>query len=145
MIVLDEIIKAFECCKDGSIESQCEDCPYVGIGNCCHEKDEDALNFLKDFKRLSEMWNDKLDKEQDNHALTWDELEQMQCKPVWVESHGDTTEYVGWAIIRYITNDIASFILTQEKDGFLSLEITVLKSYMGKEWKAYKKERYDTR
>ena len=43
----------------------------------------DALFYLQEYKGLSKMWNDKLDKEQQNKPLTWEELRQMNDKPVW--------------------------------------------------------------
>lgn len=49
---------------------------------------DDAIQYLREFKELIKMWNDKLDREQENDPLTWDELKQMEGKPVWVEYDG---------------------------------------------------------
>lgn len=46
----------------------------------------DALKFLKEFRGLLKMWNDKLDKEKENNPLTWEELRQMEGKPVFIDS-----------------------------------------------------------
>lgn len=46
----------------------------------------DALSYLKEFQGLSKMWNDKIDKEQENPPLDWEELKQMVGKPVWIDS-----------------------------------------------------------
>ena len=57
------------------------------------EKDNDALYHLKQYRSLLKMWNDKLDKEQQNKPLTWEELKQMQDKPVWW-AHGEVGEWM---------------------------------------------------
>ena len=50
MKTLDEVIKANECCDHGEPDSRCEDCPYNGLGACCHERESDALHYLKELK-----------------------------------------------------------------------------------------------
>ena len=85
MKTLDEVIKGIEHCH----EDNCMDCPYQfepkDFGCVDQANYTDALHYLKEFQGLSKMWNDKLDKEQENPPLTWDELKQMEGKPVWVE------------------------------------------------------------
>ena len=81
--------------------------------------------------------------EYDNPPLTWDELREMEGKPVWVESHGNITEYTGWAIVKRVLPDRVHFLFSEYDDeyGYEGLEMAVLKSYIGISWQAYRKER----
>lgn len=80
----------------------------------CHEYPEcfyddevtrDALNYLKEYKRVQNKIEkialgnieDTLDK-LDNKPLTWDELQKMEGKPVWIEG----THHKHWCIIKGI-------------------------------------------
>lgn len=126
MKTLDEVIKANECCDHGEPDSRCEDCPYNGIGACCAEREFDALHYLKAFQGLSKMWNDKLDKEKANPALTWSDLQQMEGKPVWVEPCKE------WMLITEIETEPHIWLLSLDGlDYDMSLH----------EWQAYRKER----
>ena len=141
MKTLDEVIKAFECCDHGELDSRCEDCPYNGIGSCCLERETDALQYLKEFQGLLKIWNDKLDKEQENPPLTWDELKEMEGKAVWIEG----THHKHWCIIKgiarkdlsemeyitlaYLNNKNRIVTYDQRKGNF---DVT---------WQAYRKER----
>ena len=122
MKTLDEVIATME---------------YEAQYNCGEQRsyDADAIHYLKEFQSLSKMWNDKLDKEQDNPPLTWDELKQMDGKPVWVEDYidepEDTTKY--WAIYRRIDK-------AQETEYALLSEYFYDKAEYGKTWQAYRKE-----
>ena len=49
MKTLDEVIKAFEwCCNDD--EDECTECPYDGEDDGCHQRNLDALHYLKAYK-----------------------------------------------------------------------------------------------
>ena len=110
-------------------------CPCVDEANeYCDliEVREDVLHHLKEYRGLLKMWNDKLDKEQENQPLTWDELKQMGGKPVWIEC-----EYYfrpQWVILTNVYDEKAMFI----GDRIVDSE---LKEEMGDVWKAYRKER----
>jgi hypothetical protein len=129
MKTLDEVIRAYELCLDKYIK--CNECPYHERG-CPDAKKVDALHYLKEFQGLSKMWNDHLDKEQANPALTWDELRTMEGKPVWVEA----LLYKQWAVIAYVGDDHIRF----EGANLYAPECRI---YMGKDngWQAYRKER----
>ena len=87
------------------------------------------------------MWNDKLDKEQKNEPLTWDELRTMEGKPVWVEYNRHLSEKAqalskGWFVIfdfrplgetemMSMTNNFVFTLFEQQRDL----------------WQAYRKER----
>lgn len=109
----------------------------------CFYDDEvtrDALQYLKDFKRISA----KIEKialgditetleKLDNPALTWEELETMEGKPIWVEYDGYTPD---WEVIEYIGD-------TKWKWGeVVETHLSILhKESQGKTWQAYRKER----
>ena len=137
MKTIDEVITANECCDHGEPDSRCEDCPYNGIGSCCAERETDALHYLKEYR---DKHDEMLKMEEalgyceiaDNRPLTWDELQKMEGKPVWVEA----LLYKQWAVIAYIGEEHIRF----EGANLYAPECRI---YMGEDngWQAYKKER----
>ena len=129
---LGKVIKAFECCDHGGMDSRCEDCPYSGIGACMSEQKTDALHYLEEYKGLSEMWNNRLDAEQENNPLTWDELKGMLGKPVWVEHK----HYSKWLIVCEVYENT----IVLDGNGYYTQYFS---DDNDKEvrWKAYRKER----
>ncbi len=91
---------------------------------------DDAVTYLTEYKGLSKMWNDKLDKEQENSSLTWDELKAMEGKPVWVEWH----DHKEWFLIDSIDKKKVVF---RAQSGF-GWHCTRRES---ETWQAYRKER----
>ena len=113
MKTLDEVIKNFEICRKARLNLiSCEGCTYaIGDNDFCIDCNEiDVLEWLKGYQKHIEL--DKLrDKyggtaqklrntsqitcpkchsefvilPEANNPLTWDELKQMELKPVWVE------------------------------------------------------------
>ena len=77
----------------------------------------------------------------DNPPLTWDELQQMEGKPVWMESHGNITEFTGWVIVRNVLEDRAYFILSHYDGEFLTYEMAFPDVTFGTTWYVYRKER----
>lgn len=55
MKTLNEVIKAFECCDHGEPDSRCEECPYNGIGACCAEREADALHYLTELQKMTDI------------------------------------------------------------------------------------------
>ena len=102
----------------------------------------DALFYLKEYQYITEQCASILaQKYQDqNNVLTWDELQQMEQKPVWLESHEDIAKFTGWSIIRKIHNDSAFFVIGDYDDDFFVEEIALTKCTMGKKWKTYRAE-----
>jgi hypothetical protein len=95
----------------------------------------DALNYLKEFQGLLNMWNDKLDKEQANQPLTWDELKTMEDKPVWIEYGSDEdTALKRWCLVQIVLDEYISLATT-------AIFFRAEKSKQGKTWQAYRKER----
>lgn len=75
-----------------------------------------------------------------NDALTWEQLKQMTGKPVWLESHGDITEFTGWVIVSNVLEDRSHFILSHYDGDFLTYEMALPDCTFGKEWNVYRKE-----
>ena len=141
MKTLDEVIKAKELCAlvdYGDDSDRCPECPYAkkdehgDLSFFCGDCEEDALHYLREYRKL-----DSLDAvafpEDDNPALTWDELKQMEGKPVWMEQcNGDTK---GWLLILRTNYDVIN-CTTKHGNSFY-----LYKSSYGKTWQAYRKER----
>lgn len=126
----DEVIKALSICGR---HPDCKRCPYENvsypteIGNTCKDiMHYDALYYMQD--RSDEC-------QEANSPLTWDELKQMEGKPVWVEETSFKQEWYNgyWLIVSQIDDE-------DEKIVFSPWEMQS-KKYMGKTWKAYRKER----
>ena len=93
----------------------------------------DALSYLKEYKELSKMWNDRLDKENSNSALTWEQLKQMEGKPVWTE---DVIHEKGeWLLIHIVKGDDVWYV-----DKWADKQMFNRDGY-GRLWQAYRKER----
>ena len=140
---LNEVIKANECCDHGELDSKCEDCPYNGIGACCAERESDAFYYLKDMKNLEEdydilynkYWRE-FNQQQANPPLTWNELKQMEGKPVWVEERSCRL----WIIARNFQRVQYRNIDTEWLRTDIR-EIYYDKADIGKTWQAYRKEK----
>ena len=145
MKTLDEVIEAEEICSQ--IDAECSICPYKATAKgWCEEKDRDALFYLKEYKK------DREDPDGDhqqlekcrallqdfyrNDPLSWDELKQMEGKPVWVEAQYPHS----WCIVREVQKYMDG---TEEivLDG-LNCKIGIgRKEKYGTGWQAYRKER----
>ena len=163
---LNEVIKANECCDHGELDSKCEDCPYNGIGACCAEREADALHYLEEYKNKQnvgtmmlalhnvnktvcddcwlsrEMVGEGFKQiykkyiEEQNPPLTWDELKQMEGKPVWVEERSCRL----WIIARNFQRVQYRNIDTEWLRTDIR-EIYYDKADIGKTWQAYRKEK----
>lgn len=115
MRTLDEVIKALEDCE---VRGGFFDWKY-GIS--------DALHYLKEYRKL-----DSLDAvafpEDDNPALSWNELKQMEGKPVWIEEKDMPST---WIIIWDVTEN---WLYPTGCDAYRHDEY-------GNSWQAYRKER----
>ena len=135
---LNEVIKKFELCNSYSYDMCNGNCPYFDDKCAC---DPDALYYLREYQEMKEhlaCLNDgeiRGDNTQivNNLPLTWDELKDMEGKPIWVEYEGFAPD---WEIIIYIGN-------TKWKWGeVIETHLSILhKENQGKTWKAYRKER----
>ena len=69
-----------------------------------------------------------------NDPLTWDELKQMEGKPVWIELLGNG-QWKGWDVIAgFDEDDFGVAMVTVHNDDYYKLDL-------GKTWQAYRKER----
>ena len=107
-----------------------------------YEDLRDALHYLKEYRKL-----DSLDAvafpEDDNTALSWDELRKMEGKPVWVEYEQSIRNRWGhkcWHIIRNF--QIATFDGKDHHWMRVDMDGVYFDSEdLGKTWQAYRKER----
>ena len=138
MKTLDEVIKKFELCNSYSYDMCNSSCPYFDDKCAC---DPDALYYLLEYREMKEhlacldgatLHGDDT-QIVNNPPLTWDELKDMEGKPIWVEYEGFAPD---WEVIIYTGN-------TKWKCGeVIETHLSILyKENQGKEWKAYRKER----
>ena len=96
--------------------------------------EDDLMQKIKDFGDAKERYIKRL-KELDigtlNDPLTWNELRQMEGKPVWIEIGNG---WKGWVIIRKVSDSG----IVSGSDGFIGLETVY---GMDTTWQAYRKER----
>lgn len=158
MRTLDEVIKNFEICRKARLNLiSCDGCTYaIGDNDFCIDCNEiDVLEWLKGYQKHIEL--DKLrDKYGEtsqitcpkchsefvilpdaNNPLTWDELKQMEGKPVWLE-RTEKYCYPRWVIIERIyewdsIDDSTMIVQPDDEELFLSEH--------GETWQAYRKER----
>lgn len=128
MKTLDEVITALE----GSARSGIKDDAIAYLK--AYKEDKDDLTALRAY------WKEQ----QENPALTWDELKQMEGKPVWLESHGDISEFTGWAIVSNVLKDRMRFIFSHYDGDFLTYEMSLPDCTFNSKWQAYRKERYES-
>ena len=147
MKTLDEVIDAMERCSIPHY-FDCKGCPYedddAEVGCRSDDRDADALHYLKTIETMENLYHDavnKLSKWEDEDwkdrclPLTWDELKQMEGKPVWIE-HPETK--IGrWIVIAKITGRNEDLACMNATDAWGSY----WKKYQGLEWQAYRKER----
>ena len=136
MKTLDEVIEALEICSQ--IDAECDKCPYKSTAKgWCEEKDRDALHYLREYKKYTDTMcalPDYYDwvHSADNPPLSWDELRQMEGKPVWVERcDGDTK---GWLLILRTNYDVIT-CTTKHGNSFY-----LYKNHYCEKWQAYRKE-----
>ena len=143
MKTLDEVIDDFE--KACDLERRCEGCSGClgheeGCPNDGAESIPDALHYLKEYQRYQKTPSrnghmalvDYFEEQQKNEPLDWEQLKQMEGKPVWVK-----TENCGahWYIIESIDDDMIIVI------GKYCERINYYRDDDFIRWQAYRKER----
>ena len=115
----------------------------------------DALHYLKEYrekqktleikeaeyKRGFEQLGVEWSRIKNNPPLTWDELKQMEGKPVWVELNSEYGNFSHWGIIRNFLKIGCEFEYMELLGYYDIVSFSVIKEYQGKEWQAYRKER----
>ena len=102
---------------------------------------QDALFYLKEYKFITENCADALAEKypSENSPLSWDELKQMEGKPVFVK---DRLPYnTGWKIIQYVTTDNHGISDAINCLAEIGSKKTLYRKDLGKTWQAYRKER----
>lgn len=123
MKTLDEVIEAFEYTYENDPIAW-----TYGVDALHYLKEyqeqRDQIDALPDYYDLVNFWAES----QENPPLTWDELEQMEGKPIWVEDNNGW--YKGWVVIeKFVEDDMFTTGFTYEKNNFGTL------------WQAYRKEK----
>ena len=142
MKTLDEVIKAYELCIHPNI--RCLECPYHEDG-CPENRKQDAFHYLLEYRDIKVQAEEAISKQlkikvtEYNDPLTWDELKQMEGKPVWVEEKYSFSNewHGGWEVICSVWDN------EWDDDPYLSMtnEEYRHKDDMGETWQAYRKER----
>lgn len=142
MKTLDEVIKAFEYCQNpvdnfGNCNAEC---PYI---HCCDPEctavKVDAIHYLKELQKIEDEYDELKDWWAEEHAenvpLSWDELKQMEGKPVWVEIVAPDN-WKAWFLISAI-DDGFLWVFDSKGDAH-NLPRVCLDTRL---WQAYRKER----
>ena len=101
----------------------------------------DALHYLKEYKDYQDTMcalPDYYDwvHSADNPPLTWEQLKQMEGKPVWVEMDGYKPN---WGIVMNQDERNGMLLLCGYDEAAIRIEIN--EEGEGKGWQAYRKER----
>ena len=141
---LTTVIEVLESCKNDAIE--CFECPMRHETEC--EVKSVALEYLKEYQSAKDDLDEKrlkymkyMTELEDNPPLTWEQLKQMEGKPIWIEllNHDmwdDPSHRVDsdWWVIGEVRKD--DIILATYLD-----EMELCEEDIGVSWQAYRKER----
>ena len=130
MKTLDEVIKALEYCT-GFDFVRCQDCPGYCEPDCGTQND--ALQYLKMYRELADD-SEAFAEWKENPALTWDELRNMEGKPVWVVPEAEKGY---WFVIEFFHNNP---YYGGDRVCFTN-DVIFNRCDLGKTWQAYRKER----
>ena len=137
MKTLNDVIDAMERCSIPHY-FDCKGCPYedddAETGCRPEDRDADVLHYLKvlqKMQRAQPVTKGECD-ELYNNPLTWQEIQQMEGKPVWVER----PEWKEWLLISEIDGDKCE-IYFRDKWGNGVIANARNVGY----WRAYRKER----
>ena len=154
MKTIDEVIKAWSICFSDNSRSNCTGCPYAdedGEAACFNHDREDALIYLKAYQwQMTNPDGDHLQLEKcrallsdfyQNEPLSWDELRQMEGKPVWVEgNHGCIWGQKAWSLI-LLDSENDDIVICINTDNGVHYEFAIGQEDYGTDWQAYRKER----
>ena len=155
---LDEVIAQYEYCLTLGFTA-CGDCKYRDTDGVCRMR-ENALHYLKEYRSEKAMWEadrkgyldwieqykEAREKHQQavielkkNPPLTWDELKQMEGKPVWIDSVPLVRR---WVIIKkfHPIGGNKNLFDMEVEDGAHFLRKNMRRDE-GAWWQAYRKER----
>lgn len=132
MKTLDEVIGIFEA------YSKCRYDLYEGPGQ---QTVTDALHYLKLLKthcdRVQNQIENLREEHRPNDPLTWDELQQMEGKPVWIET-SDSFNRHRWMFVGewFDEDEMRLFDMGNDYPDYVSKN-----GYESGTWQAYRKER----
>ena len=142
MKTLDEVIKAYEICLNIN-ETSCRGCPYTEFNaegkwacSLCGNCTEDTLSYLKEYRTLQYGYIKAMADLEDNPPLSWDELKQMEGKPVWIVPE---EEKGYWFVIEFFNNNS---YYGGDRVIFTN-DVILNRCDLGKTWQAYRKERHE--
>ena len=96
----------------------------------------DALHYLKEYRNCGDCaYTDsylRCTQEKRNDPLDWDELKQMEGKPVWLE---DSNSKGGWILLSGMKDEFLYFVYRD------CVEYKIFRDKQGTVWQAYRKER----
>lgn len=106
--------------------------------------DNDIYHYLKEYQKIEDEYHELKDwwaeEHTENVPLSWDELNEMEGKPVWVKIGG----YIGqWSIVHMITPHLFARYYAWPKspdDPMKALAAELNEENYGKTWKTYRKE-----
>ena len=130
MKTLDEVLEAMtnEICLNS--KADCWKVPvdlYGVIVHYLHEYQRDKQIFAYDVAKKN------LELSERNEPLTWEELRQMEGKPIWLELLKGS--WKGWDVVGGFTDDdFGEAMVTVRGDDYYFADL-------GKTWQAYRKER----
>lgn len=144
MKTLDEIIKRIEIYKNIFDKNGCFECHYREddcIDSCFLEN---VLHYLNTIETTENLYHDavnELSKWKDEDwkdrclPLTWNELKQMEGKPIWMEFtyHNPEEIYKYWTIVKYFDNDEGGAKMITGTGVYHKCDIDT-------DWQAYRKE-----
>ena len=153
-MTLDEVIDSIETCI--SFGGECSECSKGGICLCfpSREFDTEILRYLNEYKNMKALYKDGikicsqtinryekiiaeyLKDMMQNPPLTWDELKQMEGKPVWVEYTKTNESY--WVFVGDWYDDDEMRVYRMEQDY---CDYIIRDLYSSEGWQAYRKER----
>lgn len=105
---------------------------------------KDAVFYLKEYKdkiytfAYQDAEMRQYLEEKNNKPLTWEELKQMEGKPVWIE-YGIDFQAKHWIILPEMDCSYRHDLYT--RDTFHNGVVRFYKDDIGKEWQAYRKEK----
>lgn len=138
-MTLDEVIAQYEYCLTLGFTA-CGDCKYRDTDGVCKMR-EKALLFLKEYReKKQEIFDISADyvalkqywaEQQENSPLTWEQLQSMEGKPVWVGSKRFGNH---WYLNRGIKDESCMYFV-----GHYGENVLLYHDDLGKIWQAYRK------
>ena len=140
MRTLDEVIESMQLTSDVNRnyrEENADVLHYLVEYRACQQHMEVVEQIRQDAVRQWDAHIKALAELKRNDPLSWEELKQMEGKPVWVEYDGYTPD---WEVIENVGAMRGS--IGDITGNFIETHMSVLhKDDMGKTWQAYRKER----